>query len=72
MLHDGSTLTIPECPLVRIAMVLLAKNHAGIRCDEKGPNFEYNLSCVTLLGCICAVVESILPSWIFKGIRLPS
>lgn len=43
----------------------------GVRCHAKNVDFEKNLSRVSLIACVSATVDSILPLWIFKGKRLP-
>eukprot|EP00171_Calliarthron_tuberculosum_P000133 IDg133t1 len=43
----------------------------GKRCHTRGADFESNLSRVSLLGCVSAAGEAVLPLWIYKGKRFP-
>lgn len=43
----------------------------GTRCDRIGTAFASNISRVTLLDCVCASGESVLPFWIFKSDSKP-
>eukprot|EP00171_Calliarthron_tuberculosum_P023294 IDg23294t1 len=42
----------------------------GQRCNLKGTDFD-TVNRVTVLGCVSAAGDAVLPIWIFKGKRFP-